>query len=324
MSCSTASTPSEFFGQTPLDLGGQIQFYEFLQSITDAPILVRNGLPQETALFIDAQTKSITVAMVTFAPEYGLASTISITATLSTEVSVDFAVGHFQSLEGDQLQQYRWVSYIGFVLAVVILIEKVVTIAHKNVRAEIPGFVVDFIIQVFLPIVYFSIRLSQVAASKASILETVGTEGLAGVPWSSRSVSLGSKVGQFFDGLEKFEAKLSNESLMGTFYFVHATAALFRLIFQTSAHPRTAILVNTMIQAAGDLWSFTLSLSLSLSLILPLLPALSLCLSLSILLSLCVCLCFSLFRVRWLSLSHSLSFALSFSLNFSLFLSLSL
>jgi len=277
---------------------------------------VRNGLPQETATFIDAQTKSITVAMVTFAPEYGLASTISITATLSTEVSVDFTVGHFQSLEGDQLQQYRWVSYIGFILAVIILIEKVVTIAHKDVRAEIPGFVVDFIIQVFLPIVYFSIRLGQVVASKASILETVGTEGLAGVPWSSRSVSLGSKVGQFSDGLEKFEAKLSNESLMGTFYFVHATAALFRLIFQTSAHPRTAVLVNTMIQAAGDLWSRFLSVSFSLSH--------SVSLYLSLILSLCLFLALplSLSRASALFLSF-LSLLLSLSLSLARFLCLS-
>jgi len=115
----------------------------------DAPILVRNGLPQETSTFIDAQTKSITVAMVTFAPEYGLSSTISITTTLSTEVSVDFSERHYQSLGGNQLQQYQWVSYIGFILAVVILIGKVVTSAHKEDRAEILGFVVDFIIQVF-------------------------------------------------------------------------------------------------------------------------------------------------------------------------------
>jgi len=127
------------FGQTPLNLGGKVQFYEFLQSITDAPILVRNGMPQNTADFIDLPTKSLTVAMVTFAPEYGLARTISNTATLGTEISVDYAVGHFQALEGDQLEEHKWVSYVGFVLAAVILVEKVFTIAHKGVRTEITG-----------------------------------------------------------------------------------------------------------------------------------------------------------------------------------------
>ena len=78
------------------------------------------------------------------------------------------------------------------------------------------------------------------------------------MPWSSRSISLGDKIEQFFAGLGLFESKIRLESLMATFYFFHATAALLRLIFQTSAHPRTAILVNTMIQAAGDLWHFVI------------------------------------------------------------------
>jgi len=94
-----------------------------------------------------------------------------------------------------------------------------------------------------------------------TITETVGRQGLSGVPWSSRDITLAVKVQNFFDGLEKFEGKISNESLMATFYFFHATAALFRLIFQTAVHPRTAILINTITQAAGDLWHFIILFS---------------------------------------------------------------
>ena len=65
MSCSRDSAASSFFGQTPLELGGQLRFYEFLQSITDAPILVRNGT-FDTSTFLDAQTTSVTIAMVCF------------------------------------------------------------------------------------------------------------------------------------------------------------------------------------------------------------------------------------------------------------------
>ena len=62
--------------------------HRFLQSITDAPILVRNGVPEQTETFLDAQTQSLTVAMVAFSPEHGLASTISITASLGTETTM--------------------------------------------------------------------------------------------------------------------------------------------------------------------------------------------------------------------------------------------
>ena len=76
------------------------------------------------------------------------------------------------------------------------------------------------------------------------------------MPWSSRDIPLGDKVEQFFGGMEELEAKMNSEQLMQNFFFVHATVALIRLIFQTAAHPRTAILINTLTEAAGDLWHF--------------------------------------------------------------------
>jgi len=154
--------------------------HRFLQSITDAPILVRNGVPEQTETFLDAQTQSLTVAMVAFSPEHGLASTISITASLGTDAVVDYSIAHFQSLEGDLLARYTQVSICGIALAVIILVEKLVTIYHKNLREELMGFIVDFIVQVFLPVIYFSVRWNQVSASKQTLSETVGIQGLSG------------------------------------------------------------------------------------------------------------------------------------------------
>ena len=143
-------------------------------SITDAPILVRNGTQYETSSFLDAQTTSVTVAMVAFAPEYGLASTISITATMSANVEVDFDVKHFQSLEGYQLNEYRAVSIFAFVLAAVILVEKIYTIttSERDLREDLPGSVLDILVQVVLPVVYFGMRLMQVSASRDIISGT--------------------------------------------------------------------------------------------------------------------------------------------------------
>ena len=51
---------------------------------------------------------------------------------------------------------------------------------------------------------------------------------------------------------------------MKVFYFTTSVVVLFRLIAATKAHPRTAILVNTMIKAADDLWHFLLLLAILL------------------------------------------------------------
>ena len=223
-------------------------------SITDAKILVRKGEQFETASFLDAQTKSVTVMMVAFSPEYGLASTIKIMASMEADVKVDFAVEHFASLEGDALESYKTVCIVGFVLAGVITIDKIVTVLRKDFKEERFGFVCDLVVQVALPVLYFAIRLGQVIASREAISNTVGLDGLSGVPWASRSVSLENKIDRFRIGLDQFNEKLISENVMSIFYFVHATSTLFRLIFSTSAHPRTAILVNTIGKAAGDFW----------------------------------------------------------------------
>ena len=112
--------------------------------------------------------------MVAFAPEYGLASTISITATMSADVEVDFEVKHFQSLEGDQLNEYRAVSIFGFVLAAVILVNNIYTITTRGSKWHeyLPGFVLDILVQVVLPVVYFGMRLMQVSASRDIISGT--------------------------------------------------------------------------------------------------------------------------------------------------------
>jgi hypothetical protein len=223
-------------------------------SITDAKILVRNGEQFETASFLDSQTKSVTVMMVAFSPEYGLASTIKIMASMEADVSVDFAVEHFASLEGDDLDSYTTICIVGFVLAGVITIEKIVTVLGKDFKEVRFGFVCDMVVQVALPVLYFAIRLVQVIASREAISKTVGVDGLSGVPWASRSVSLENQIDRFRIGLDKFHEKLVSENVMSVFYFVHATSSLLRLIFQTSAHPRTAMLVNTIYMAAADLW----------------------------------------------------------------------
>ena len=62
----------------------------------------------------------------------------------------------------------------------IILVEKIVTVYHKNLREELMGFIVDFVVQVFLPVIYFSVRWNQVSASKQTLSETVGIQGLSG------------------------------------------------------------------------------------------------------------------------------------------------
>jgi len=257
LACSGTSSPASFFGRDPLHYGGKIQFYEFLQSITDAALLIRDNKPQETQGFLDGQTQSVEVTMVAYAADYGMASTIHITAVLGSSVSVDYKVEHFAALEGQELEEYRKIVIVGFILAGVIFMEKIITVLHKQNSAKVRlEMMVDMVVQVILPVIYFSVRYQQVSASGDALLHTVGEQGFGGVPWSSRSEGFEAKMQRFFAGLEKFEQSLAQERLMHVFYFIHGTSALCRVIVQTSAHPRTAILVDTFVKGCTDLWHF--------------------------------------------------------------------
>jgi len=262
MACSADDTPDSFFGRSPQMLDGEMQFPEFLMSITDSPLLVRNDTVYPTASYIDAQTRKITVKMVVFSPDVGVASTIQITADFTTELQVSAEVEHFQGLEGAVLNEYSIVTFVGCALAVLIAIDKLITIRYMEWQKERQGFFVDMLLQVFLPVTYFIIRYLQISSSSDQISRIIGTDGLAGVPWADTDLSLDTKISRFFNGLKDFTDTIAVESIMKIVYFIHATCALVRLIVQTSAHPRTAILVKTLLRGFDDLWHFLLLLSI--------------------------------------------------------------
>jgi len=91
MACSADSPPPSFFGQKALLDEGKPKFFEFLSTVTDAPVIRRGQETIETNLYLDFQTRVIEVVMIAFAPEYGIASTIKISAALGSKVSVDYS-----------------------------------------------------------------------------------------------------------------------------------------------------------------------------------------------------------------------------------------
>ena len=199
------------------DLGflqGTLQLAEFLQSVTEAPLLVREGTVCPTSSFLDAQTRQVVVQMVAFAPDHGVASTIKITGDFGIQIQVRFVIEHFQALEGLLLTQYTWVTIMGMILALLILTDKLVTVYYMVGMEERTMFSIDIVIQVVLPIVYFPIRYSQITSSGKDISKIIGIDGLSGVPWADSSVELNSKMMRFFEGLDMFEKKIRRHFLL--------------------------------------------------------------------------------------------------------------
>ena len=255
MACSSTAAPVRFFGQDPLREDEKLRFFEFLQTVVEADIIRRGTEEPETFKaqeYFDAQTQEIQVILVAFSPEYGVASLLKISAQLSSEVSVDYSVTHFSSLENERLRAYTIATCVGMAISVVIFAEKVVTTLHRDWKEARFGFIFDVVIQVVAPLFYFSIRYVQLRESKGAIANSIGK--LSAVPWASPDTLREDKVDEFFQGYHELNRVIASERNMSVLYFFFATLQLWRLIVQTKLHPRTAMLVNTILNALDDLW----------------------------------------------------------------------
>jgi hypothetical protein len=81
---------------------------------------------------------------------------------------------------------------------------------------------------------------------------------LPGIPWEDPEVTMSTKVGLFLHALDVLEEEVQEEAQLSLFYLVMAAMQLFRLLYATKAHPRIAILVNTLIVGLDDLAHFSI------------------------------------------------------------------
>jgi hypothetical protein len=81
---------------------------------------------------------------------------------------------------------------------------------------------------------------------------------MPGIPWQDSNVDLKVKVESFLHGLDVLEVEIDSERKQQDFFSALATLQFLRLIYATKAHPRTAILVQTIIVGLNDLLHFAL------------------------------------------------------------------
>ena len=98
-------------------------FTEFLVSITDAPILVRNGSTYVTDSFLDMLTEEVKVLMVAFEPNEGILSWISINVLFDMKLTVKVVATHVNSVEGEVLQKQLVLAILAGFFALAVLVD---------------------------------------------------------------------------------------------------------------------------------------------------------------------------------------------------------
>ena len=142
--------------------------------------------------YLDFQTEKVQILIPTFSSQFGIASIIKIEADVTSEVTVDFSVKHYQSAEGQRLADFQIVCFAIIAVAFVILFEKCIVLSYKTPEERRQGaglFALDFVLQVALPLVYVSMRMKSLSGSSDHLDHTVGPHGLAGITLLSLSAS---------------------------------------------------------------------------------------------------------------------------------------
>jgi hypothetical protein len=169
----------------------------------------------------------------------------------------EFAVDHYGIVEGADLQSYILIQAISLFFVVILLVVAVKNIV-KNVcsREEthwiyISDMLFDFGIAVMV-LVFVARNLPEKMASAQSATSIL--ENLGGIPWSSSSLSLETKLKIFFQNVEELKTLIRRENYNNILCNVIVTVNLLRVIQFTSLHPRLAMLTGTVINALDDLW----------------------------------------------------------------------
>eukprot|EP00930_Biecheleria_cincta_P025362 TRINITY_DN18068_c1_g1_i1.p1 TRINITY_DN18068_c1_g1~~TRINITY_DN18068_c1_g1_i1.p1 ORF type:complete len:832 (-),score=112.47 TRINITY_DN18068_c1_g1_i1:560-3016(-) len=270
LSCSkdTHDETIEWFGKRPITIGfghleGYLAYPEYLTSSMQVPMQVRNGESLDSDGLLDTETRMASVIMLLLAPDAGLLSYLQITASLAHgDVQIEIDYSQVSALEGAAMQGCLAVQIAALLVAFVLLMNNWYTIRLLRrgnrcclLSSELCLLIFDLLLNIGL--VLYSLKRSIDLISMSDQLLAL-VEEVMQTPWSDKAINLSTKTNMFFEGLSAFESLLNAGLQERRYSLALCWATLLRVVQLTSAHPRTAMLVNTFLKGLDDLWHFLL------------------------------------------------------------------
>lgn len=269
--CPAGVMEESFFGIEPTSFCGQEKaFVEYLAAITDHDILMRKNNNNELELkgtdqFLDTLTTQVQIASMFYSVEYGITTFLNISfKTSGGRVEGMSTVKHFVALTGDTLAYYMQLQLSVVVCMAVLLVDNIKCIAslifeYRETERINWGFckivALDLTIQAFM--IFFLIRVMNEKNGSGDITsDLVGK--LTELPWFDRTLSYDNKQRTFIDIFERIDKEISKSETTDLFGMIVALILLNRIVLATSAHPRIALITDTLAEAAQDLFHFML------------------------------------------------------------------
>jgi hypothetical protein len=251
--CNADSSPETHFGKAQTTVNGDEFFWEFLTSITDVPILVRDRKQYSTTQFIDMQTTDLRVIFLVVAPKVGIITLVEITAGFVANVEVEYNIYHLQAVEGTPEITY----FVLFVIHI-LCVAKIMFYVRDCLMHKRPYEGAFYAILAGVSALYQVIATYQMWRSKDKFY--VLMNNIREVPWvdPQSGTTIDDTVVFFFTELDMIYQFVFTAEYMRMASFFNALLVLIALFVSTKTHPRIALLVSTVAECYDDLFHFLL------------------------------------------------------------------
>jgi len=261
LQCFGDESPETHFGkEVHLQKAGHFSGYhifsEFLSTLTDTPFVNRRNEMYKTSDFIDGMTQHVAISFMLFSSKHGIATELEVIAdTSGAAIAAYHHLEHFRSSTRGEIN-------FNIVLTVLVVLCAMFILGSASARARAllnddpyvskSDIILDITIGINVIILYI-IRLVRVTASEESVKDVV--EGLMTVPWASYTHTFYDKETQFFNAMHTLDVEVSIDSVVRMYFFLILVSTVIRSLILLSAHPRVAMLTDTLARAKDDLWT---------------------------------------------------------------------
>jgi len=263
----------EHFGHLPVTFEGEKYHMEFLFSIADNAVLVRNELVdgqrklvfRNTNEYFDLLTKSIKILAVFYSVEFGITSMLTIDfETSEGRVTAKHEIKHYVAVKDNQVVYVYTLLILALFFLFLIVVDMIpstrkqvqVYRALKTIHWEsLMESVFDAMLGLisFVTILIILLRLGSSASNTKEALE-----GLTGFDWTSaggKQDLLGLKR-DFMQSYNVVRELFSREERYGITTTLLSIVLLIRVVTCCSAHPRIELITKTAELALSDLLHF--------------------------------------------------------------------
>jgi hypothetical protein len=264
-----------YYGLNQTELEGTRGFAEFLYTIGDNSVIVRDGELLDTGGFLDSQTESAIIWCLFLSPEDGMLISLKLIvnrggSALGAKISTETKFAFLDSLNGEARASCTSVFIVLMLLMVATILVNLCSLAEIVIEHnrwpekgwDVVGIieVVYDLAQVLICVVYLSIVREQQMGSERSASSLV--QSFASVPFADPVMTFSEKVARFFKAAQSLKDSVDSQENMTSFGFAILILMLVRVLKSTAVHPRIAMLTSSIRKALLDLWHFGLLLVL--------------------------------------------------------------